>query len=329
MKKFMKVCAIMALIFGVVGCVLGTLGSRVTGRTAFGEIMENLTGGRIRLKSMGWWDMWGFNPDSDVALKELDEIDFGEPDYDISEDTIFDRDRDILKGDVDKYCPGENIRRLDIELGGCRLETRDSEDGAIYLETAGVQKFQGYAEDGTLYIKASAGAVVNWREMGSNWITLYLPDGYTFEEVEAEVGAGSLDFVDLNAAEVSLHAGAGSILAQHGEIGELKISVGVGAVEIYSMKIRELEAEVGMGAFVLDADILDHADVECSMGNVEMTLAGRETDFDYHLEGSMGNIDLGSESMYRLNQERDISNNASKQMDIECFMGNITISFTE
>ena len=36
MKKFMKVCAIMALIFGVVGCVLGTLGSRVTGRTAFG-----------------------------------------------------------------------------------------------------------------------------------------------------------------------------------------------------------------------------------------------------------------------------------------------------
>ena len=63
------------------------------------------------------------------------------------------------------------------------------------------------------------------------------------------------------------------------------------------------------------------------MGNVEMKLEGGEKDFNYRLEGSMGNIDLGRESYSGFSNEVVLNNGADKEMQVECSMGNISIRF--
>ena len=327
MKSFMKGCAITAFIFAVLGCVLGMIGSTMAGRTTISQVVEAATGGRVRLNPEKWWS-WSMNMGGDI-LDEIDDIDFI-GDFDIGEAGMFDANKDIyFEGDVEKYCPGTDIQDLEIEVGGCSLETKVSGDDRIYLEMKNAHKFQGYVEDGTLYIRATTGSVNHWSEMGSRVITLYLPENYSFHEVKADLGAGEMRFDGLKAEEVSLESGAGRIASNRLQAKSLEISIGAGFIELKDMEADTLEVEVGMGEFVAEGAIHGSASVECSMGNVEMTLEGSEKDFNYELEGSMGNIELGAESFSGFSREKKIENNARKNMEIECSMGNIFIRFKE
>ena len=134
-------------------------------------------------------------------------------------------------------------------------------------------------------------------------------------------------FEGLNADEASLEAGAGRIVANSPRIKTLDISIGAGSIELTDMEIGRLEAEVGMGEFLADGSLDKSANVNCSMGNVEMIIDGSEEDFNYYLDGAMGNISVGDASFSGFSQEKKIDNKAHKDMEIECSMGNISISF--
>ena len=114
------------------------------------------------------------------------------------------------------------------------------------------------------------------------------------------------------------------------KVQELDVSIGAGRIDITGMEAGELNAEVGMGELLADGAVSGNVDVECAMGNVEIGLAGSENDFNYYLEGSMGSIQVGDSGYISggFSQKRTIDNNASKEMEIECAMGNITIWFT-
>lgn len=326
MKKFMKHCAILAFVFAVAGCILGLIGSTVAGGTAVAQALENATGGRFHLGPGRWWN-WHWIEKEEVIDDISDIIDGGTVDYDINDVSMFDDDYGIMNGNVDRYCPGTDIRNLEIEVGGCQLETRSSGDDSIYLEVENAHKFQGYVSEGTLYIRATAGSALNWTDIGKRKIMLYLPDGFYFDEANIEVGAGELRLDDLYTDKAKLEVGAGLIILESAQVQDLEVSVGAGGVQLNDMLITELNAEIGMGEFLAEGILNGDADVSCSMGNIEMTLEGSEEEFNYRLEGSMGNISVGQDSFSGFSSERNIDNHADKEMEIECSMGNITIDF--
>ena len=326
MKKFMRRCVILAFIFAVTGCVLGLIGSTVAGGTAIAQAVENVTGGRFHLGPGRWWN-WHWIEKEEVIDDISDIIDGGTVDYDIKDASMFDDDYGIMNGNVDRYCPGTDIRKLEIEVGGCQLETRRSGDDSIYLEVENAHKFQGYVSEGTLYIRATAGSAVNWTDIGKRKIMLYLPDGFYFDEVDIEVGAGELRLDDLYTDKAKLEVGAGLIILESAQVQDLEVSVGAGSVQLNDMLITELNAEIDMGEFLAEGILYGDADVSCSMGNIEMTLEGSEEEFNYKLEGAMGNISVGQESFNGVSGERKIDNHADKKIEIECSMGNITIDF--
>ncbi|MFQ8980388.1 MAG: hypothetical protein ACLR6I_07435 [Waltera sp.] len=53
------------------------------------------------------------------------------------------------------------------------------------------------------------------------------------------------------------------------------------------------------------------------MGELKLTLAGTQTDFDYDLSCGMGELKVGDDSYNGLAQEKQINNNASKNMELE------------
>ena len=58
MKRFMKGCAITALIFGVIGVVFVMVGGAAAGSAAIYRTVEETTKGRVRLD--GWWGMYPY-----------------------------------------------------------------------------------------------------------------------------------------------------------------------------------------------------------------------------------------------------------------------------
>lgn len=322
MKKFMKGCLIIAFIFLMIGLVLFVAGRSVRGSDAISQVVEKVTGGRAHM-NFGGENGWGFTVGDDF-FEKLNDADVK---YDINDALTFDTNFEIMKNDVKKYCPGTDIKELDIKVGGCVFETKVSDDDKFYIKAEKAHKFQGYVQDNTLYIRESGGAR-NWSRIGSCVITLYVPKNFTFEEAEVEMGAGVMKLSHLCASEeISLEIGAGVIEVDKVECAELEITVGAGQIEVKNMELNKLNAEIGMGEFTAEGEISEEADIECSMGNVELQVKGKEEDFNYEVECAMGNIEIGANSYSGLAKEKSIDNGASKKMSLECAMGNVKVTF--
>lgn len=320
MKKFMKACAVAALIFLALGAALAVVAGTVRGRDAVARVVEKVTGGRVTLNFDGFVN-WGIRMSEN--LPELD--------YDIDEAASFDSRYDILSGSVQKFCLGEEVEVLKIEAGGCRFQTKPSGDNSFYVETSGSGKFQAYLESGILQIREIPVSKRwnSWDEWEKCVVTLYVPEEHHYREIDISLGAGELEFNGLAGDKVSLEVGAGRIAADGLKAETLDLEAGMGQIELRNVNVRDLEAEIGMGELSLQGSIEGSVDASCAMGNVDMRLTGSQRDFNYRISGAMGNIDLGSESYGGLGVSKTIDNGAVKNMEIECEAGNITITFTE
>lgn len=320
MKKFMKGCAITALILFVSGLVLAMVAGTVRGRTTIENVVKNVTGGRVSIH-LNPFD-WGIFVDDSNILGWIDDVDF-----DVEENMNFDRTHTILKGNVERYSLGSDIRELDFELGACSFTTQLSPDNNFYLEASYAGKLQGYVENGTLYIRSTA-TVKRWNELNGCRVILYVPADAYFDKAEVEVGAGRLEFDQLQAKEVSLEVGAGQISLNELQSESLEVNVGLGQITLEEMTVGRLNAEIGMGEFVAAGALNGDADVECSMGNVSLTLEGNQKDFNFELSKAMGNVTVGRSSSSGFASEQYLDNQAGKTIDVECSMGNVTIKFT-
>lgn len=318
MKKFMKVCAIMAAILVVMGAALAFVAGTFRGRQVVSDVVDSVTGGRVHVNWSGWNLPWGITFRDDGF-------------FNVDTSNIYDNDYEIYRGDVTKHEISGKFDQLDIELGGYIFETAVSPDDSFYLTTSNVDKFQCYVKSGVLHLKAVNSSInFSLGNITDRKLILYIPEEALLSEVELELGAGQVIIDDLSAAAVSLEVGAGQIQAKNIQTGKLEISVGAGQVEIPGMKVDELKVEIGMGELVGSGSIYKSADLECSMGNLELTVKGSQRDFNYWLEVAAGNLDLGSDHYSGLAKEQKIlSPVAVKTMNIECAMGNVTISFEE
>lgn len=316
-----------AAVLCLSGLLLAIAGGTARGSAAISEVVRKVTGGRVTVNFDDVKDWGVMIHDKIESIDSVTITDWG-VNYDINDRSMFAHSQKIYKGDVSRYCLGTDVENLDVEVGGCILETKTSKDDSFYIEVNKAYKFQGYVEDDTLYIKASNGAKT-WNKMGSCTITLYVPRDFRFETVDIEMGAGVLEFSDLCAGEyISLEVGAGQIVIDNIRSDELKLEIGAGEVKLKNMEVyEELSAEVGMGNFEAKGVVMGEADIQCSMGNVDLELAGSEQNYDYSIECAMGNIDLGNRSYSGLAKEMSINNNAGVTIELQCAMGNITVTF--
>lgn len=316
MKKFMKTCAILAAIMLALGIAMTLAAGTVRGSAMISEVVESVTGGRLHVNIGNWKLPWGiFWKDGWF--------------YDLDASKVYDGSHQIMRGDVNKYSLDSDVKSLEIEMGGYYFKTAPSSDDSFYLSTENADKFQCYVESGVLHLKAVNAGIIHFGSTNRKSITLYIPEGQYFGKIELELGAGQATLENLEAGQVSMEVGAGQVVAKNIRVGELEISVGAGQMELSGMQVDVLEAEVGMGELVCEGSIQRRASLECGMGNMELTLAGRQQDFNYQLEVAAGNLTLGASSYSGLAQERDIQNGADKNIEIECAMGNVAILFKE
>lgn len=295
MKKFMSICGILAGIMIVAGIVMVLISGAVKGPEALRAIKNYVANGIEQL-------------DSGVR-------------FDVESNMNFDNGMPVLAGESQQSFTATEVRKLDAEVGTCQLNILPSEDQNIYVHTEGVGTYQGYVKDETLYLKGvSAGSIGADLSKGDNGInldlqlsaceiTLFVPADFYFEEVKLSLGAGAV---------------SGSC---PWEAGKLELELAAGEIELSNVEVEFLNVEVGAGVLNYEGSIFKEADVECGMGDVTIKLDDSQTDYNYDVEVAAGDVTIGSESFSGIAGERNINNNATKNINIECAMGSVEVAF--
>lgn len=364
MKKFTKGCLMTALVLFLVGLVLCIVCGLLGG---FRELEElgNVKGvpfvwgrdadGEWRI---GFFRSPGYDREDLEELEELEDIEDIESVEEVRKvvDQTMDKKRKELEGKKEQLpLTAENLGSLEIDVEECNVVIWQSEDEHVwYLADGNTGRPRYSIEDENGRSKLSIENEVehhigHWRNGPNDTVYLWLPEGCALEECEISMGAGYMDSILLKAKELKAELGAGMVTADGFE-GE-KIIVTVGAGELLADRITagiadfeigaghlsveelavsgKLDLEVSMGAAEVAGTIAGDMDVECGMGEIVMSLTGSEDDHSYYVECGMGNVDVGSYSHGGVASHKSWNAGKSSYFNINCNMGNVTVTFEE
>lgn len=315
MKKFMKICAVTALLLILGGLALAAAGGTLSNAEQIRDVVDRVTGGRVQM------DLTGIGH-HDV----LDHIG-GDVHYDLDDASMFDKHHAVVSGDVQETFAAGNIHSLEAEVGGCAFSLEESADGDFHVNASGTNKVQCYVEENTLRVKAIVKTMVDNDPAAS--VVIQIPAGSSFEELDMEIGAGTMKLGNVTAREAELEVGAGQIIADGVQADSLKVKVSAGDAQVYNMAVKELDAEVGMGNLYAKGNVSGHGELECGMGNITLELSGAVTAFDYNVKCGLGKVLIGEETYTGLTKKKAVHHGAGRTMDVECAMGNVEILFAE
>ena len=337
MKKFMKYAAItggICLLIGFIIIVIGIIGGgasairhKVDTTIALAKGINNLNidvdGGELLDVLDELEELEDLEDISEVkeVLKEIGITEDGDVeefletfnDLEISGVTINigSDDMNIFENSKDKYTDGtytfDNVQaeNLEIIVGCGEMNIQYHSEDTIKLVIGSHDQMQCYVENDTVKV---IGGLIN-SKFNSN-MTVYLPENISYEEINMEVGAGSIVVDGLKGKNATLE-------------------VGMGSLEVTNMNVDTLDASVGMGSIDIQGAINTDGILDCGMGSITMELAGNSKDFNYELECGLGELNV--ENVYYIAGigEQSISNNAGKDIEIDCAMGSVEITFTE
>ena len=200
--------------------------------------------------------------------------------------------------DWDEITQIDPVSDLDFSLSGDALKLQNCDGDKIRVEVSGSKKDKVRigTDDDSLVIE-SLGRTQE-RE-----ITVSYPKDLRFKDTSIEVAAGT----------VTMSVGAGEF-TNTGKISvanDISVEVGTGNVEISELDIHDLE-------------------VDCGIGNVDLDILGKEADYNYEISCAAGNVDIGDSSYSGIGHDKNITNpNAKGDMELNCGVGNITVSFSK
>lgn len=141
-------------------------------------------------------------------------------------------------------------------------------------------------------------------------LTIILPRNVRLETVYLEVGASEVNLYDIISEEFEFVAGAGQANLSNLEVGDCDIEVGAGQAVVKNLLVRDLDVETGVG-------------------EVDIEIAGAETEYCYDVECGIGKVIVGDRSFGGMGAGQEITNlNAVKEMNIECGVGEVCVRFT-
>lgn len=288
MKKSTKVLLVMAAVFLAVGIGF-TVGGVAMGATIDSvEVLKNIKEHRSWFRFV------------DVLDNDWDwDGDHWEPDENKTETAS------VKSGNTRVYQTSP-VEEMHIRLKSDELLLKEYEGDTIKIEVE---------NDASEYVTVRSDEeeleITSTRKKSNRSVTVFYPKGSSFQEIDLEVDAGTVEITGtLQTEEFSVTVGAGEL-------------TGTGGI-----MAKECDVEVGAGEISLKGIDAETISGECGIGTLELGVKGTEKDYNYSLECGIGEISIGKESYSGLGAEKDIENpGAFRELDLECGMGEIVVNF--
>ncbi len=204
----------------------------------------------------------------------------------------------------------QEVNEIDMDIAAGRVEVLPCDGPDVRIETDGISeklKLRCYMDGRELKLETTD-HIRHLVNVGIGTIYLYVPREMWFDEVSMKVGVGELHVQSIYARKLSVDVGAGS-------------------AALDDFKAGEASFECGTGEIVAAGDVETELDIEAGIGSIECTMAGQESDYNYDIGCDIGSVSCGNREYSGLARNTEIDNNAGKNMDIECGIGDVTVNF--
>lgn len=219
-----------------------------------------------------------------------------------------------------QVCGRDEVTDMKIYIMSGDLDVQNSGTDDFGVDWEGVGKFQYYVEDGTLY-------VISTENFGDT--TVYVPEDMVYESCTLAAAAGDVFIEEMKAEEVSVYVGMSDVDIEMLETQNLILEAGKSDLQITEGNVGELTLTYDTSNIWYFGSISGNVEVTGSMGNLEMALWGDSDQYNYFIHSTLGSIDIPGYHVVGLTQNKNINNNAGKDMTITSSMGNIGLEFMD
>lgn len=205
----------------------------------------------------------------------------------------------------------DEVQGMDISVGAGTFEIKEGTDTEqIKVTFCGIGNIDCDVENGVLHLDVfdHPAVVLGTGKANEVSCTVEFPAGYHAKQMAIEMGAGTVHVEELHADDLSVTMGAGQTICR-------------------KVQAANAEFEVAAGECLYEGEILSEMEIQCAVGQVVAQLAGKETDYNYEIDCSMGNVKIGSTNFAGLAGSKEVNYGADKSVDIECDMGNVEVKF--
>lgn len=228
---------------------------------------------------------------------------------------------DAVMDTVEKYDISSEIHSLKIELNAADFVIREAD--AFSVES-NLKYLSVTEKDGVLRIVDEANKHGNYKK--DPMLTLSVPSGTQFQDVDIITGAAKMTVDTLSARSMDLQLGAGDVKIESLYISlEADIDGGAGAITVLCGEISNLDLQMGVGALHLTAALTGENDLELGVGESNLTLLGDKDDYTVEIEKGLGSITVDGKSV----SDFGSCGSGAAFVDIEGGVGSIHLKFLE
>ena len=226
----------------------------------------------------------------------------------------------VVLDDSQTYEITSEIHSLDIQINAADFKIVSVDDFSVESNL----KYLSVSEkDGVLKIVDEAKSNSNYTNA---ILTLYVPNGIVFHDVDIETGAAKMTVDTLSASSVELKLGAGDVRFESlNASANIDIEGGAGQITIVSGTLNNLSLEMGIGELNLTAAVFRESDLKFGVGESNVTLIGSKDDYKVDIEKGLGNVTVDGENVIGFSS----IGNGQNHIKFEGGIGTINLKFQE
>lgn len=206
----------------------------------------------------------------------------------------------------------KDVKNLDVDIdrGQIIIANRNDIDEIKIVNKSQKRNVSVDYDEGEkeLSIDSTDGNWMNWKHHYDAYIVIYIPVDYNFNEVDISLSAGRVEIDKINTAD-------------------LDIDVDAGELDLKDFKATNLDVSTGAGSIKAAGDVKEKISIDGGVGEVDVTLIGKEGDFNYNLEVGIGEISIGGSTFSSINNKHINNTGANKDAEVECGIGTVKLKF--
>lgn len=161
------------------------------------------------------------------------------------------------------------------------------------------------------------------KNKGKYDLTITIPEGFRFNEVDIDAGAGIVDIDTLYTRDLDLDLGAGNVIINYLDVSnEASIDGGAGKIHIKGGTINNLDFDIGAGNAIINSDLTNNSDIDSGVGKLELNLMQSEDNYTFKLEKGIGSISLNNTEI----KNGSVIGTGRNRIDIDGGIGSIEIT---
>lgn len=225
-------------------------------------------------------------------------------------------------GETKTYTVSSEISDLNIQINAADFYIKEGNSFSI---ESNLKNLEVDEKNGCLTLKDLTKIKLNGSNAYENAVlTIYVPVGTVFDNVNIKTGAGRFTVDSLSAATIGFELGAGDVTISK-LIAEKSANIegGAGRITISDGAIKNLDLKMGLGQLNLTSALTGDCNLDSGIGEMNVTLLGSKDDYELDIEKGIGNITVDGKNVTDFGS----SGNGANEVDIHGGVGAINVRF--